>query len=78
MENLPKLMELIPIEEWETNLKDYRLIVHCHSVFDFGNSQKSRKRLLLIGIHKDLDNKVYKNSQISIQFVKRMIHIIIF
>lgn len=61
MENLPKLMDLIPIEEWESNLKDYKLIVHCHSVFDFGNSQKSRKRLLLVGIRKDLNNKVYQN-----------------
>ena len=53
MENLPKLMDLIPLNEWEKNLPDYSFIVHCHSVFDLGNSQKSRKRLILIGIRKD-------------------------
>lgn len=52
MENLPKLLDLIPLEEWQEKLPKYQLIVHCHSVFDFGNSQKSRKRLILIGIHK--------------------------
>lgn len=60
MENLPKLMDLIPQPEWEENLPNYNLIVHCHSVFVFGNSQKSRKRLLLIGIRKDLSPKLSK------------------
>lgn len=53
MENLPKLLDLIPLKEWESNLIDYDLIVHCHSVTVFGNSQKSRKRLVLIGIRRD-------------------------
>lgn len=61
MENLPKLMDLIPREEWEQNLPEYRLIVHCHSVVDFGNSQKSRKRLLLVGVRKDVSDKVFQN-----------------
>lgn len=52
LENLPKLMDLIPLEEWQEKLPDYELIVHCHSVMAFGNSQKSRKRLILIGIRK--------------------------
>lgn len=53
MENLPKLLDLIPLSEWKNNLNNYELIAHCHSVMDFGNSQKSRKRLALIGIRKD-------------------------
>lgn len=61
MENLPKLMDLIPTEEWEQNLPGYRLIVHCHSVIDFGNSQKSRKRLLLVGVRNDISERVVKN-----------------
>ena len=61
MENLPKLMDLIPLEEWYQNLPGYRLIVHCHSVIDFGNSQKSRKRLLLVGIRKDIPDEVSRN-----------------
>lgn len=53
MENLPKLLEVIPLHEWEHNLPDYDLIVHCHAVTVFGNSQRSRKRLILIGVRKD-------------------------
>lgn len=52
LENLPKLLDFIPIWEWEHNLPDYKLIVHCHSVTVFGNSQQSRKRLVLIGVRK--------------------------
>lgn len=53
LENLPKLLEVIQIGEWEHNLPEYNLIVHCHPVTVFGNSQKSRKRLVLIGVRKD-------------------------
>lgn len=63
LENLPKLMDLIPFEEWENKLKDYKLIVHCHSVIEFGNSQKSRKRLILIGVNKN--NKTDKSKYFS-------------
>lgn len=60
LENLPKLMDLIPEPEWKENLPNYRLIVHCHSVVDFGNSQVSRKRLILVGIREDISQKVDK------------------
>lgn len=53
LENLPKLMDLIPLEEWINTFPEYELIVHTHSVSVLGNSQISRKRLILIGIHKD-------------------------
>lgn len=52
MENLPKLLDLIPLEEWHKVLPEYELITHCHSVSTLGNSQKSRVRLILVGIHK--------------------------
>lgn len=66
MENLPKLLDLIPLTEWQEKLGEYDLIVHTHSVMEFGNSQKSRKRLMLIGVkknsrvNKDIFNKVFK------------------
>ena len=50
MENLPKLLDLIPLTEWQEKLSEYELITHTHSVMEFGNSQKSRKRLMLIGV----------------------------
>lgn len=50
MENLPKLLDLVPLDEWEKVLPNYKFIIHCHSVSVFGNSQTSRKRLILIGI----------------------------
>ena len=83
LENLPKLMDLIPLPEWEENLPNYRLIVHCHSVFAFGNSQKSRKRLLLVGIRKDVSPKIDKifskvysvreEPQFKVKDIKKMI-----
>lgn len=56
LENLPKLIDLIPMEEWYKTLKDYSLIVHTHSVSVFGNSQTSRKRLIMVGIRKGYKN----------------------
>lgn len=53
MENLPKLMDFIPLKEWEDKFYGYKFIVHCYSVSEFGNSQVSRKRLLLIGVRRD-------------------------
>lgn len=64
LENLPKLLDFIPISEWENNLPDYQFIVHCHSVTVFGNSQKSRKRLVMIGVRKDsgINPKVFDHT----------------
>lgn len=56
LENLPKLMDLIPLEEWQNTFPEYHLIVHTHSVSVFGNSQISRKRLILIGILKGYES----------------------
>lgn len=61
MENLPKLLELFPISEWEQILPDYRFIAHCHPVSIFGNSQVNRKRLVLIGIKKGLPSLFYNS-----------------
>lgn len=63
LENLPKLMDLIPPYEWEEYFPEYTLVVHCHSVSEFGNSQVNRKRLILIGILKssEINPKIFKD-----------------
>lgn len=52
IENLPKLLDFIPRNEIEERFQEYDLVFHCHSVIEFGNSQKSRKRLVIVGIKK--------------------------
>lgn len=60
IENLPRLLSLIPREHFEKIFSDYTLIFHCHSVMEFGNSQASRKRLVIIGIKNSFQkNKKY-------------------
>lgn len=52
MENLPKLLELIPIEEWIYQFDQYEISTLCYPMTAFGNSQQTRKRMLLIGVHR--------------------------
>ena len=54
MENLPKLMDIMDESFWYNEFPGYRFIFIKCSVSRFGNSQKDRVRLLIIGI-----NKVY-------------------
>lgn len=61
IENLPRLLSLLPKDYLKDLFKDYILIFHERSVVDYGNSQLSRKRLLIIGTHKKTGKK-YKNS----------------
>lgn len=53
LENLPKLLNFIPREKFEKKFPNYKLIFHHHSVMEFGNSQKSRVRLIIIGVRED-------------------------
>lgn len=61
IENLPRLLSLMPKDFFESTFKDYKLIFHERSVSDYGNSQISRKRLLIIGVHKR-NSKKYLNA----------------
>jgi len=54
MENLSKLLETIPKTEWRENFPEYKILFHDNSVFDYGNSQKNRVRLVIIGIKKGI------------------------
>lgn len=57
IENLPRLLSLLPNEYLQEAFKDYKLIFHERSVSDYGNSQVSRKRLIIVGIHKKTGKK---------------------
>lgn len=57
IENLPRLLSLLPKDFFEETFKDYKLIFHEKSVSDYGNSQVSRKRLVIIGVHKKTGKK---------------------
>lgn len=59
-ENLDGLFKSFPELEFRDILKQYRLIIHSCSVEYFGNSQKTRKRLIIVGIRNDLPKKVDK------------------
>ena len=49
LENVPRLMSLMPENIWQEALPNYKLSFKVNSVSDFGNSQVSRKRLIIIG-----------------------------
>lgn len=57
IENLPRLLSLLPYEFFNLTFKDYKLIFHERSVSDYGNSQVSRKRLVIVGVHKKTGKK---------------------
>lgn len=57
MENLPKILEQYTSKDFENTFKDYELIFHEDSVYEYGNSQKNRIRLVLLGIRKDIWTK---------------------
>lgn len=52
MENLAKILDIVTKEEFEETFPDYQLILHSDSVSAWGNSQKNRKRLVMIGLRK--------------------------
>ncbi|MCM1438782.1 MAG: DNA cytosine methyltransferase [Roseburia sp.] len=56
IENLPRLISLLPQSYFEEALPDYKIVYHHCSVAEYGNSQTSRKRLVIIGIQKKAKN----------------------
>lgn len=62
MENLPKLLETISKEDFDTLFSQYDLIYHTCSVGKWGNSQLSRVRLVVVGIRRDIVTKELKRA----------------
>src|SRR5690606_25139468 len=57
-ENLEGLFNSYPEDQFRKKCKNYRLKIFKTSVSAFGNSQKDRKRLIVVGIRKDLPKKL--------------------
>lgn len=58
MENLSKTLDNFTKEEFQVLFRNYRLIKLIHPVSYWGNSQISRVRLVLIGIHRDMPETI--------------------
>lgn len=54
LENLPLFLKQFTPEELNSVFESYRLVYHQSSVCAWGNSQKTRKRLVVYGVRKDL------------------------
>ena len=59
-ENLNGLFKSFPKERFMDLTSNYRLIIHNATVAHWGNSQINRKRLIIIGIRRDLPKKLGK------------------
>lgn len=57
MENLPAIMNTITMNDFKKNFPNYRFVFHTLSVMEFGNSQKTRKRLVVIGIKRGIEGE---------------------
>lgn len=59
-ENLDGLFKSFPKQDFKEILSNYRLVIYNEPVSAWGNSQKNRKRLVIVGIRKDLPKKLRK------------------
>lgn len=55
IENLPRSLKAIPKEQWREWFVDYNVYFEYVSNWGYGNVQRNRNRLFIIGVHKDLD-----------------------
>jgi len=68
MENLPKLLDALPVSFWQDTFPDYCLTYSIGSVSDWGNSQKSRIRLIIVGVRTDFNTK--DNNELQYHFAE--------
>lgn len=53
VDNLPKSLQAVTPDEWALKFKDYHIQFEMVSNWGYGNVQKNRNRLFIIGSHKD-------------------------
>lgn len=82
MENLEKLLDTMDKTELGAYFDEYQLIFHVGSVMDWGNSQKNRVRMVVIGVKRGTDipmrffKKVYqvKTPKLTGELMKGLIY----
>lgn len=57
VDNLPKSIMAVSKDDWFKNFPDYEIYFEMISNWGYGNIQKNRNRLFIIGVRKDLDWK---------------------
>jgi len=72
MENLPKILEMVPLESFQKFFPKYKLIVHTLPVTEWGNSQKTRIRLVMMGIDSSLPEELLKKIQYQLSYVYKV------
>lgn len=59
MENLPALLNSISMTDLKNNFPNYRFIFHTLSMAELGNSQKTRKRLIIVALDRSLPAELF-------------------
>jgi len=59
MENLPALLNHITMQDFKEKFPEYRFIFHSMSMGELGNSQKTRKRLIVIALKEPVKPEVF-------------------
>jgi len=70
LENLEGLLNSYPLDELKLLFSDHRILAIKDSVTHFGNSQVTRKRLLLIGIRWDIYNHTIEKILLNHKTIK--------
>jgi len=59
MENLPALLNHITMQDFKEKFPSYRFIFHTMSMGELGNSQKTRKRLIVIAMKEPVKPEIF-------------------
>lgn len=74
VDNLPKSLTAVAPNEWEDFFPEYNIEFELVSNWGYGNVQKFRNRLFVIGSHKDLDFKFKPGEKVHDLLLGDMIH----
>lgn len=72
MENLPKLLDTYSEDDWGDMFPEYNFWFFIDSVSEFGNSQKTRVRLLVIGINREKTKGITNKLQYHLSHIYKV------